>query len=95
MEFFGPALELVKTGSPFVSGFTGAWIVAGFLMREMRRHYAIEASLRQERYDELKTRHDLLREKCDVVTEKWLKSEQEKAALIRAPRTPSRRVGDS
>ena len=94
MEYFGPVLELVRTGSPFVSGFTGGWIVAGFLIREMRRHYAIEAQLRQDRYDELKARHDLLSVKCDAVTEKWLKSEQEKAELIRGPRAV-RKAGDS
>jgi hypothetical protein len=94
VEIFGPAIELIKTGSPVVSGFTGAWIVAGFLMREMRRHYAVEAQLRQERYDELKARHDLLAVKCDAVTEKWLKSEQDKAELIRSPRAV-RKAGDS
>jgi hypothetical protein len=94
VEIFGPAIELIKTGSPVVSGFTGAWIVAGFLMREMRRHYAVEAQLRQERYDELKARHDLLAVKCDAVTEKWFKSEQDKAELIRSPRAV-RKAGDS
>jgi hypothetical protein len=86
---------LVRTGSPIVSGFTGAWIIAGFLMREMRRHYAIEAHLRQERYDELRARHDLLAAKCDAVTEKWLISEREKAELIRGSPLGVRKAGDS
>jgi hypothetical protein len=94
-EWLAPALELIRTGSPIVSGFTGAWIIAGFLMREMRRHYAAEAQLRQERYDELRARHDLLAVKYDLVTEKWLTSEREKAELIRGSPLGTRKAGDS
>ena len=94
-EWLAPALELIRTGSPVVSGFTGAWIIAGFLMREMRRHYAIEAQLRQERYDELKARHDLLAAKCDAVTDKWLASARENAELIRGTPLGRRKAGDS
>jgi hypothetical protein len=94
VEYFGPALELVRTGSPYVAGFSSAVCLAGIYLREVRRHFAAEALLRQERYDELLARHDLLAAKCDTVTEKWLKAEQEKAELIRAPRA-SRKAGDS
>jgi hypothetical protein len=95
VEYFGPALELVRTGSPYVAGFSSAVLLAGIYLRELRRHYAAEAFTRQERYDELKTRHDLLAAKCDTVTEKWLRAEQEKAELIRGPRASSRKAGDS
>jgi hypothetical protein len=94
VEFFGPALELIKTGSPFVSGGMAIAILASVYVRELRRHYAAEALTRQERYDELRARHDLLAAKCDTVTEKWLKAEQEKAELIRGPRAV-RKAGDS
>jgi hypothetical protein len=94
VEYLGPALELIRTGSPYVAGFSSAVCLAGIYLREVRRHFAAEALLRQERYDELKERHDLLLVKCDAVTEKWLKSEQEKAELIRGPRAV-RKAGDS
>jgi hypothetical protein len=94
VESFGPALELVRTGSPYVAGFSSAVCLAGIYLREVRRHYAAEALTRHERYDELKARHDLLVAKCDAVTEKWLKAEQEKAELIRGPRAV-RKAGDS
>lgn len=95
MDQLGPALDLLRTGSPWVSGFTGAWIIAGFLIREMRRHYALEAQLRQERFDELLARHKSLETKCDAVTEKWLTSEREKAELIRGTPARTRKAGDS
>jgi hypothetical protein len=95
VEYFGPALELVRTGSPYVAGFSSAVCLAGIYLREVRRHFAAEALTRQERYDELKARHDLLLVKCDAVTEKWLTSEQEKAALLRGLPAGSRKAGDS
>jgi hypothetical protein len=94
-EFLAPALELVKTGSPFVSGGMAVALLAGVYIRDLRRHYAAEALTRQERYQELKERHDLLAVKCDTVTDRWLKSEQEKAEIIRVLPVSSRKAGDS
>ena len=93
MEWIGPAVELVKTGSPYLAGMMLAATGAGFLMREMRRHHAVEAQLWKDRYDELKADRDRLATKCDTVTDRWLATEREFSAFIRDVQTAARKAG--
>lgn len=93
VEFFGPAIELVKTGSPYISGGMVVALLAGVYIRELRRHYAAEALTRQERYDELKARYDKLEGKCEATTASWLATERELATVIRDSRSAARKAG--
>lgn len=95
MEFFGPALELVRTGSPYVAGFSSAVALAGIYFREVRRHHASEIATWSARYDELQERCSKLELKDEEHTKLWLAAEREKAELIRAGREVAREVGGS
>lgn len=93
MEWLSPALELVKTGSPYMAGGMVVAILAGVYIRELRRHYAAEALIRQQRYDELLARHERYENKCDDLQQRWLATEKELATVIRDSRTAARKAG--
>lgn len=95
MEWLSPALELVRTGSPYVSGGMIVAMGAGFLLREMRRHHAVESALWKERYDEIKQQRDELKRSCDETQRLYLASEREKAEIIRDSRSAVRKAGTS
>ena len=95
MEFFSPAIELIRTGSPYAAGFSSALVLAGIYLRELRRHYLALIAVWSARYDELQERCSKLELKDEEHTKLWLASEREKAQIIRDGREIAREVGGS
>lgn len=95
MEFFGPALELVRTGSPYAAGFSSAILLAGIYFREVRRHHAAEITTWSERFAELQERCSRLEAKDEEHTKLWLAEARAHAETIRRGEQLVREVGGS
>lgn len=95
MDWIGPAFEVVRTGSPYVAGFSSAVLLAGIYLREVRRHYAAELTAWSERYDELQARCSRSEAKTDEATRLWLDEARAHAETIRRGYEVAREVGGS
>ena len=93
MEFVGPALELARTGSPYLAGGTAVAMAAAVFLREVRRHYVAELAAWAERYRELHERFEKLEAKNDEHIKLWLASERELSAFMRRTRQVAEEVG--
>lgn len=93
MEWLGPALETIRTGSPFVGGGMFVAFLAGVLIREIRRHHAAEIAQWSERYTELHERLDTLQARDDEHLKAWLESERRYSELVRVSRQVATEAG--